>query len=245
MNANHIKKTEGLLYITIAQYIMKQHCNWYQQYRASSNATADWYLNRNILEKFKTLWHWENRPHNSHTSVESCCSQKEEYGHSDSHLGSLVGYRRCYSVSPNWVLCFCRSLAHLYFIFHHMLCMDRRLWYHCPSLPRGSWVAHPGHNTDVSLFRVWMPPIVGSSVRCPFIWGAGACLEGGGLVGRSFHVVKRKSNFLSGITFLYFYCVSLRLCSDAGYRPPQWDNSSIVHTDLMMSILVQSIPFLF
>lgn len=57
----------------------------------------------------------------------------------------------------------------LYLQSHHMLCMDRRLWYHCPPPTwEDSWVAH--HHTDVSLFRPSMPPIVGSSVTWAFIW---------------------------------------------------------------------------
>lgn len=158
--------------------------------------------------------------------MESCCGQKEEYGHLDSHLGSVVGYSRCYRVSPNWVLFFCRPVALLYCLSHHMLCMDRQLWYHCPSLPVGIWVAYPGHNTtDVSLFRVWMPPIVSSSVRCPFIWGAGVWLEGEGVC----RTVCPCKQFPFWNKNIYFYCVSLTLCSDVGYRPPQRHNSSIVH----------------
>lgn len=155
--------------------------------------------------------------------MESCCGQKEEYGHLDSHLGSVVGYSGCYRVSPNWVLFFCRPVALLYCLSHHMLAwtggcgtiVPPYLWasgWHIPATTQqtchySGCECHPlsAPLSDAPLFGVLV---------CDW--------KGRVFVGRSVHVVKSKQ-------FPIFYCVSLTLCSDVGYRPPQRDNSSIVH----------------
>lgn len=45
-------------------------------------------------------------------------------------------------VRPNCALPFCRVCSLLYLQSHHMFCMDRRLWYHCPSLPERETSPH-------------------------------------------------------------------------------------------------------